>query len=273
MIFPDYHLHTSFSSDCDTDIYKLIENAKEKNITSFCVTDHYDIDFPVLFSDPDMDFYLDTDKYFEYMSKVKKEVAPSFDLRIGVELGVMPSVTEKAAAYVKNHPELDFVICSTHIVDGFDPYFPEYYEDKTDAQAYRRYFEEILQIVKNFHSFNVYGHIDYIVRYGRKKDESFSISDHSDILKEIFKIIVSNGCGIEINTGSLYRGLSYPHPHSDILKLYKEAGGEIITVGSDTHDLVHVGHDFEAARALLINNGFQYYCTFKNQQPEFIRIS
>lgn len=272
MIFPDYHIHTSFSSDCKSNIHDIIKNAKEHGLMSMCVTDHYDIDFPIQKADPAMDFYLDTDKYYEYMSKIKNSVSPDFDLRIGVELGVMPDVTKKAAEYVKKHPELDFIICSTHLVDGLDPYYPEYFEDKTDTEAYRRYFEEILNTVKDFHTFNVYGHLDYIVRYGRKHYESFKFSDHMDILKEIIKIIVENGCGIEINTCSLYKGLPYPHPHSDILRLYKETGGEILTIGSDTHDTVHMGYGFDRARQLLLDNGFQYYCTFDKQKPAFVKI-
>lgn len=272
MIFPDYHLHSAFSSDCGTDIYDVIDCAKKNNLSSICITDHYDIDFPVLPIEPTMDFKLDTASYLETMTKIRDDVSPDFDLRIGVELGVMPSTAKKATEYVKSHPELDFIICSTHIVDGMDPYFPEYFEDKTDSAAYYRYFEEILSTVKDFHSFNVYGHIDYIVRYGRKKGESFDIKEHSDILREIFNIIVSSGCGIEINTGSLYRGLDYPHPHKDILKLYKAAGGEIITVGSDSHDNVHVGYGFDRAKNLLLDCGFKYYCEFKKQKPEFKRI-
>lgn len=272
MIFPDYHLHTSFSSDCESDIHEIIKNAKKNGLTSICVTDHYDIDFPILPENPDMDFYLDTDKYYEYMSNIRNSATPDFDLKIGVELGVMPNVTQKAEEYVKNHPELDFIICSTHLVDGLDPYYPEYFKDKTDVEAYRRYFEEILNTVKGFHTFNVYGHLDYIVRYGRKHFDSFKLSDHEDILREIIRIIVENGCGIEMNTCSLYKGLSCPHPHADILRLYKEASGEIITIGSDTHDTFHVGYGFDTARNILIDMGFKYYCTFKKQKPTFVKI-
>lgn len=107
------------------------------------------------------------------------------------------------------HPELDFIICSLHVVDGMDPYYPEYFEGKEDLSAYRHYFETLLACVKEFDNFNVCGHLDYIVRYGKTKADFFDIRDYADIFEELFQILVARGQGIEINTGSLYRGLSF----------------------------------------------------------------
>ena len=91
-----------------------------------------------------------------------------------------------------------------------------------------------------------------------------------DVLEQIFKIIIPKGKGIEINTGSMYKNMSYAHPHMDILKLYKDMGGEIITVGSDAHKPEYLCYDFETyARDALTSLGYRYYCTFKNRKPEF----
>ncbi len=273
MFFPDYHLHSSFSSDADYDIMDIISTAQKKRINSICITDHYDIDFPIDPDEPDMTFYLDTEKYYNHMAQIQKNVAPDFDLRIGVELGIMPHISEKLNTYVLSHPELDFIIASAHIVDGYDPYKPDYFVGKTDYQAYRRYFETILESIKSFTNFNVLGHIDYILRYGKNKADNFNVSDYQDIFEEIFKIVVQNGKGIEINTGSLYKNLSFPHPHKDILKLYKDAGGEIITVGSDAHKPEYIGYGFDVAKEVLLECGFKYYSTFSKQKPEFHTIT
>ena len=273
MIFPDYHLHSDFSSDCNTNIEENVQSAKNKGLSSICITDHYDMDFPVMPQAPDMTFDLDIEKYYSHMSQIKEKHRDDFDLRIGVELGVMQKTQDKLTKYVDEHPEMDFYIASSHLVDGYDPYYPEYFHGKTEKEAYRRYFESILDNVKNFKGYNVYGHIDYILRYGPNKADNFNISDYIDLLEETFKTIVYDGKGIEINTGSLYRGLNFPHPHEEILKLYRACGGEIITVGSDAHKPEYVGYGFEVARDLLENNGFKYYCTFKKQKPVFEPIS
>lgn len=269
MIFPDYHLHSTFSTDCETNIHDNIKSAIKNGLSSICITDHYDMDFPTRPEEPWMNFYLDIDKYFAYMSEVKNKYAPDFDLRIGIELGVMQSTCAKLNELVKNHPELDFIISSTHLVDGNDPYYPEYFEGKSEVEAYRAYFEEIYYNVQHFKNYNVYGHLDYVLRYGPNQADNFNINDYKDLFVEIFKIITYEGKGIEINTASLYKGLDFPHPHKDILKLYKEAGGEIITIGSDSHRSENIGYGFDVAKKSLLSQGFKYYTTFSKQKPTF----
>lgn len=273
MIFPDYHFHTSFSSDCNTSLTDIIAFAKKEGMTSLCVTDHFDMDFPVRRDEPHMDFQLDMKEYYKTYQYLQHQLGEAFDLRIGVELGIMPSTTKKLTAFVKENPQLDFIICSLHLVDNKDPYYPDFFEGKTDEEAYLGYFETLLHCVKEFQDFNVCGHLDYVVRYGATKAANFHIGDYADIFSELFRILVENGKGIEINTGSLYRGLSFPHPHPDILQMYKDAGGEIVTIGSDAHDVSHIGYGFDVARSVLLEKGFRYYTTFKNQQPTFHKIN
>lgn len=272
MIFPDYHLHCFFSSDSNETMENIIKSAVDKGMTSICITDHYDMDFPIQESEPDMTFDLDMDKYFSYMSDIKDKYKDVIDLRIGVELGIMKETQEKLHDYVKKYNYLDFIIASSHLVDGLDPYYPKYFEDKTEFEAYYHYFETILDNVKNFKDYNVYGHLDYIMRYGPNKADNFNFSDYYDLFKEVLETIIYDGKGIEINTGSLYKGMSFPHPHIEILKLYKELGGEIITVGSDAHKNEFVGYGFDIAKNILLNNGFKYYTTFKNMKPTFETI-
>jgi histidinol-phosphatase (PHP family) len=95
---------------------------------------------------------------------------------------------------------------------------------------------------------------------------------YGNLFEEIFKNIIEKGKGIEINTGSLYRGLDFPHPHIDLLRLYKSLGGEIITIGSDAHHLEHVGYAFNDAAKSLRSLGFRFYCTFRDMKPTFVPI-
>ena len=102
---------------------------------------------------------------------------------------------------------------------------------------------------------------------------SFRFSDYADVFEAILKTIIEHGKGIEINTGSLYKNMTYAHPHPSILKLYKELGGEIITVGSDAHIPKYIGYDFETyARDILTATGFRYYCTFEQMKPVFHKL-
>ena len=51
--------------------------------------------------------------------------------------------------------------------------------------------------------------------------------------------------------------------------MYKDLGGEILTFGSDAHDLEHPGFGFNEARELALSYGFKAFCTFKDMKPEF----
>ena len=63
MIFPDYHLHSEFSTDSTALLSDIIASAKEKGHTSLCMTDHHDIDFPVETNKEHLDFQLDLPRY------------------------------------------------------------------------------------------------------------------------------------------------------------------------------------------------------------------
>jgi len=265
MIFPDYHLHSSFSEDSNANIHDIILYAKSKEMSSICITDHFDMDFPVIKEAPEMKFDLDIPNYIKTLNTIKNEIASDFDLRIGIELGTMPSTLEKLTKFVDNNPYFDFIIASTHIVDNMDPYYPSFYEGRNLKDAYRRYFEDELYAVTNYSAYDVYGHLDYILRYGRDPKKPFYPMDFIDIFEEIFKQIISKNKGIELNTGGLYKDLNQTHPCKEYLKLYKDLGGEIITIGSDAHTAEKVGYGFDIAKDLLIECGFKYYCTFKDR--------
>lgn len=269
MIRADYHLHSCFSSDSETQIKDIIETAVLKGFDTICLTDHHDIDFPV--DKNGFDFQLDTPAYWNTMTKLRDEYKDKLDIRIGVELGLMSHISGEAAAYANAYP-FDFIIGSSHLVNLVDPYYPEYYEGRTETEAYRAYFESILENVKAIKTYDVYGHLDYVVRYGPTKNLNFKFSDYAEVFEALLKIIIQDGKGIEINTAGLYKGLGYPHPHMDILKLYKSLGGEIITVGSDAHITDKLGYGFDMAEQYLLEAGFSYYTVFKNRTPEYRRL-
>ena len=80
------------------------------------------------------------------------------------------------------------------------------------------------------------------------------------------------GKGIELNTGGLYKGMTSANPHPDIIKRYRDLGGEIITVGSDAHKAEFIGYGFCEASEILKQSGFKYYTVFSERKPEFIKL-
>lgn len=263
----DFHMHTNFSTDAETFPEKMIQGAIAKGLETICITDHMDIDF----SDDPNEFTFDTERYFEVLKPLQERYKKEIDVRIGVETGLQPHLGEKLHQHVNGYP-FDFVIGSIHLIGGEDPYNGKIFENRTDEEAYRQAFEETLINIQKNTDFDVLGHLDYVVRYGRHQAKNYSYSRYADYIDEILKYLILHGKGIELNTAGLKYGLGFAHPHPEILKRYKELGGEIITVGSDAHEPGHIAYGFAEAREILITCGFKYYTKFKDRKTIFKQV-
>ncbi len=262
----DTHMHTHFSGDSEADPKNMIRSAKVLGLSGICFTDHLDLDFP---DEPEL-FLLDTDKYIADMSALAARTQ-AVKVRVGIELGLQPHLAEKLRKLTAAYP-LDFVIGSSHVVHGKDPYYPAFYEDKAEDEAYTEYFSSILENIAVFDNFDVYGHIDYVVRYGPNKNKFYSYEKFADIIDEILRALIAKGKGIELNTAGFKYGLGHPNPTEAVIKRYRELGGEIITIGSDAHAPEHVGYDFAKVTGILTDAGFRYFTVFKKRKPQFLRL-
>ena len=92
------------------------------------------------------------------------------------------------------------------------------------------------------------------------------------MLDAILKEIVDSGLGIELNTAGLRFNMGHPNPHEEVIKRYREFGGDIITIGADAHTPESVGYAFHQVKDILTECGFEYYCIFHGRQPVYIRL-
>ncbi|MDO5156122.1 MAG: histidinol-phosphatase HisJ family protein [Eubacteriales bacterium] len=272
MITTDMHVHSIFSSDSTESPESIIETAIRHNYQYVYFTDHHDIDFPVSAEEPLMDFQLDFAKYFDQLTQLKERYQDQIQLMIGVEMGICPETTDKVTKLVSSYP-FDFVIGSSHLsaLENGDPYWPSYYDGKTPLQAYQEYFYSEVENVKNTKAFDVYGHLDYAIRYCPDSNYVYQFKDYADIFEELFRLLIENGKGIEINTAGISK-MGMAHPHIEALKMYREMGGEIVTIGSDAHSAQNIGFGFDIAEQMLQECNFSYYTIFQKRKPEFIRL-
>ena len=126
--------------------------------------------------------------------------------------------------------------------------------------------------MKVYSNFDVYGHPDYVVRYGPTKDRGYSYEMYREIFDRILMTLIDMEKGIEINTGALARGMREPNPCIGILKRYRELGGEIVTVGSDAHEPGRIAHAFDRAAEILKDCGFRYYAIYEKRNPSFHKL-
>ena len=243
----DRHVHSRFSCDCRTPERDVLDAAVKKGLKEICITDHCDIDMGP-------DWYLPVEEYVTVWEKLKKEYEDRIDVHIGVEMGLNPEFNDKIDAYLASYP-FEVVIGSIHTMQGSDPYYRKDY-DCTDREFYRLYFETALERIKNSKGFNVFGHMDYVVRYGYEKGASYEPEAYAGYIDEILKEIISRDIALELNTGGLRKGVDFVHPHAYILGRYKELGGKYLSTGSDAHFADHVGAGL--GRAAKVMESFDF---------------
>lgn len=263
----DHHMHTQASPDADPNLSMedYIRKAIECNYPGVMFTDHVDYDFAApIFSEQ-----IDYSQYYSQILKLRKQY--NLPILMGVEMGYQPHLNAKIDALLNEFP-FDLVILSIHMGDGLDLYNGDFFKGKTQNEAYMRYFEIVLDTVQNYENFDIFGHIDYIIRYGVFKNKIYDFDTFKPIITEILKIIIRNNKGIEVNTSGYRYGLGVTHPILELLKLYKSLGGKILTLGSDAHYLKDYQRDFDEALRLIRLAGFSEVTHFKNRKPYVVSI-
>lgn len=266
-MFWDQHMHCNFSGDSDALPEDMIKAGIAHGLSGICFTDHLDYDYP---EEPNI-FLLDFDNYFKVLSDLREKYTDKISVNIGIELGLQPQATGQNLAVAEKYP-FDFIIGSSHVVNHMDPYYPEFFAGRDEDAAYMEYFESVLENIDSGVDFDVYGHIDYVVRYGPNKNAFYTYEKFKDIIDEILTQLISKGKGIEVNTGGFKYGLGHPNPTEGIIKRYRELGGEIITMGADAHMPEYVAYEFDKTAQIIKNCGFKYYTVFKNRKAEFIPL-
>jgi histidinol-phosphatase (PHP family) len=229
MIF-DSHIHTAFSADSEMKAEEALA-AAEKQGVGLVFTEHLDADYT---SKEGKVFSFDPEAYWESYSQLRGD-----NLRLGVEIGMRESTREVSAEFSQRVP-FDFIICSQHMVDDMDIYYPDYYEGKDKQTAYRRYFVQMAENLQA-HSFaNALGHIDYICRYAPYADADIHYAEFADEIDVVLKTAIANDVVMEINTRRLgaKEALDSLVP---IYQRYRELGGRFVTLGSDAHTPEAVG--------------------------------
>ena len=285
-MYADYHVHSEFSDDSRELMEKQIERAIELGLDEICFTDHVDYGIKKDWDegniqwregdgvnyDPHLLDPLANVNYPEYFAKLlrMKEIYKNrISIKKGLEFGIQTiTIDPFERLYDKYRDELDFVLLSVHQVDNQELFPKDFQKGKTQKEYNELYYKEIYEIQKRFKHYSVLAHLDIIIRY----DDAgiYPFENVKDIIAEILKLAIADGKGIELNTSSWHYGLKDTMPSRDILKLYKDLGGKIITVGSDGHKTGYLAdHVQEGYRILKEEIGFKEICTFDHMEPKF----
>lgn len=258
----DFHLHTRHSFDAEYSPAEMLAAAAQAGLREICFTDHVDFDgsgeAPADLSALRRDIV------------ALQESASPVTVRFGAEVSLGDeSCTQRALAHLAGQP-LDFVIGSVHLLDGVDPYYQkDLYTSAPKETVYRRYLECVCRLLRSGVGFSVLGHYDYIAKFAPYGDRSFPLSAAPEQFDQIFDFLVQNGKALEINTASWRDG---PAWGLDVLRRYRERGGELVTIGSDAHTPERVGGRVGEAVELVRAAGIRYLATYEQKKAVLTAI-
>lgn len=266
----DFHLHSDFSGDSDTPPALQAERALELGLRGLCFTEHHDPDYP---PDEGIDFTIDFERYFKKMQELRHQYAGRLQICVGMEFGIQPQLSGILLDLTKRWP-FDFVIASQHILDGRDPYYPSYFQGRSEEECYAEFLRAQYETLQKLplSGFDTLGHVDYIVRYGPNRNLFYSYEKYADVIDPLLHFLIDNGKCLEVNTGGLKYGLGEPNPCTGILRRYRELGGELITIGSDAHEPRHLCYGFDQAAEILTGLGYKWYAVFEQRHPRHIKL-
>lgn len=277
----DCHTHTRNSFDADNDtVIERCERAIQLGLDAMAVTDHcevnrfyekdhYTIDYEQKYDD--YGFNKAFEKSMAETTAAKDLYSGKFNLICGLELG-QPLADMEVTEQILSDKRLDFVIASMHEMPGHDDFaFLDYSQENVPALL-EQDFSEILKIAK-WGKFDVLGHITYALRYIQgNQNIPVNMAPYQEIIREIFKAVIEKGKGIEINTSGLRQKFGDTFPSLQYIKLYRELGGEILTVGSDSHRTADLAKGIKEGIEIAAQAGFTRIAYFKERKPYFINI-
>lgn len=285
----DYHVHSEFSDDSIETMEKQIERGIELGLDEICFTDHVDYGIKKDWEEGDIvfrggdgintssDHYeplanVNYPEYFGKLLRMKETYKNKIRIRKGLELGIQSiTIEQNQRLFDRYRNELDFVLLSMHQVDNMEFWTQDFQRGKTQQEYNEDYYKEIYEVQKVYKDYSVLAHLDMLIRYDM--NGVYPFEKVKDIIAEILKQAIRDDKGIEINTSSWHYGLKDTTPSRDILRLYKDLGGRIITIGSDAHNTAYLGdHIADAQRILKEEIGLDEVCTFEHMVPTFHRI-
>lgn len=268
MIWADSHTHSHLSFDGSPEATpdRMCRIALEKGLTHLCITDHCDVNGPEFGYAP-----LDEAAADREIPACRDEFRGRLDVGYGIELGEAAEHPDRASAILGRH-DYDFVLGSLHNLKGcVDFSFIRFDHPGFDAPLIDRLYERMLRETEELLSFpgiNALAHLTYMERYVRRAGKTVPEEAYADLQRHIFRTMTERGIALELNVSPIARGEeTYTMPGASLLKLYRECGGEMVTVGSDAHRPEQIGAGVREGYRMLREAGFRYVTVFRSRKP------
>lgn len=248
----DSHLHTSYSFDSDAPAELMCAGYARLGFEGIAVTDHYDID------GIEDGYYADVDlrKRRRELEALRERYAGNLDIVCGIELG-QPHLRSESAKRFLEHENFGFVIASVHNIRLTPDFIFINYPaapDELIESLYRRYVVELAQAAA-FPGADALAHITYPLRYIHRDGRDLDLSHFYGEYRKLFHVMTESGVALELNTSGLRKG-DGTSPTEELLALYRDCGGTLVSCGSDAHLVSDCGADIENGYEMLRRAGF-----------------
>lgn len=262
----DMHTHTDNSPDGIHSTMYMCEQAEMKGLRAVAFTDHCEVD--AYYRD---NYDKSTVQAFFEVAKARNVYSGKLLVLEGIELGQAPYDVALAEKIIGLH-DYDIVIGSIHNLRGKEDFWTLPCTQEDVRPLLTEYFTEIENLV-DWGKFDTLAHLTYPLRYmvgehGLKVD----LADYSERIDRILQKLVAAGKALEINTSGLRQPIGKTLPDVDIVRRFKDFGGEYITIGSDAHNANDIGSGINRGMEIARQCGFEHVTIFQNRAPVQIII-
>lgn len=256
----DYHIHSNLSCDSQATMAEMCRKALALGISEIAFTEHFD---PKP-EDVCAGFY-NPAAYFHALELARLEFGPEgLTIRAGIEVGEMHRYRDQIEPVLARWP-YDLVLGSLHWVGENSVFDPEFFCHTAAQQAIADYFTEQVELVRGG-GFDVLSHLDVFKRTAYRVYGEFDIADWEDLVRPVWQACIETGIGIEINTSGWRYEVNQPHPPLEALRWYRDMGGELLTVGSDSHQPAQLGFSLPEALNLARAAGFTRLACYERRR-------
>jgi histidinol-phosphatase (PHP family) len=259
---PDYHTHTRFSCDGEATMEVMCRAALAQGMTEVAITDH--ADFESL--DPCYGYFR-PEAYWRALERCRATFGPSLTIRAGVECGESHIYQEEITDLLARHP-YDVVLGSLHWAQDRPAFHSDFFLGLDLDEGLEIYFEELEQLAARA-DYDVLAHLDIIRRaaFYRFGLQELDLEPHETRVRRVLRCVAERGRALEMNTSTVRKGMGGPGPSLQVLRWFREEGGQFVTIGSDGHAPPDVGADFDQAWDMVRAAGFEGVTTFEGRVP------
>ncbi len=280
----DCHTHSIFSHDGHDSFDAMAEGALRAGLSILCVTDHADDcvfgDFAATSLDRlnaqvghVLEPYCGKEDLYPAFLEAKERHAGKAELLLGVEIGGWNHDPEKGAEIAAKWP-FDYILGSIHNLRGRDDFYIYDYGDGSGFPLLAAdYLSECLELAE-MGGFDALAHLGYFLRYMARRGISVEQGFFCcrDRLEALLRRLVEKGIALEVNTSGVFYGYPALIPDGEVFRLYRELGGELVTLGSDSHYAHKVGAGIGRAMEMLASLGYRYYTVYRERKPVMLRL-